>query len=181
METLNTDSMRGRLHFCFTFRLVLLLFVLLVLYHGRQVEIASSLDFLWKQQAKKELEEMSEMRRHTNQLLQNILPLHVAKYFLEQDRQAEVSNIFYEKLRIVVFYLCIYYICFYCIFCGFCCLFASNLYSLRWNEKKVIGFVKSRPSNCPLIKFPTIGKHRLRKCMHSIASFVISHAYIHIS
>ena len=62
----------------------------LVLYHGRQVEIASSLDFLWKQQAKKELEEMSEMRRHTNQLLQNILPLHVAKYFLEQDRRAEV-------------------------------------------------------------------------------------------
>ena len=85
--------MRGRLHFCFTFRLVLLLFVLLVLYHGRQVEIASSLDFLWKQQAKKELEEMSEMRRHTNQLLQNILPLHVAKYFLEQDRQAEVSTV----------------------------------------------------------------------------------------
>ena len=38
-------------------------------------------------QARKELEEMSEMRRHTNQLLQNILPLHVAKYFLEQDRQ----------------------------------------------------------------------------------------------
>lgn len=69
---------------------VLVLFVFLVLYHGRQVEIASSLDFLWKQQAKKELEEMSEMRRHTNQLLQNILPLHVAKYFLEQDRQAEV-------------------------------------------------------------------------------------------
>ena len=67
------------------------LFVFLVLYHGRQVEITSSLDFLWKQQAKKELEEMSEMRRHTNQLLQNILPLHVAKYFLEQDRQAGVS------------------------------------------------------------------------------------------
>ena len=69
------------------------LFVFLVLYHGRQVEITSALDFLWKQQAKKELEEMSEMRRHTNQLLQNILPLHVAKYFLEQDRQAEVSII----------------------------------------------------------------------------------------
>ena len=69
------------------------LFVFLVLYHGRQVEITSSLDFLWKQQAKKELEEMSEMRRHTNQLLQNILPLHVAKYFLEQDRQAEVSSV----------------------------------------------------------------------------------------
>ena len=85
----------------FHYSFVLALFVFLVLYHGRQVEITSSLDFLWKQQAKKELEEMSEMRRHTNQLLQNILPLHVAKYFLEQDRQAEV-RIFYLKLCIVL-------------------------------------------------------------------------------
>ena len=73
------------------FSLVLCLFVFLVLYHGRQVEIASSLDFLWKQQARKELEEMSEMRRHTNQLLHNILPNHVAKYFLDQDRQTEIK------------------------------------------------------------------------------------------
>ncbi|TRY71944.1 hypothetical protein TCAL_03937 [Tigriopus californicus] len=69
--------------------LVLCLFVFLVLYHGRQVEIASSLDFLWKQQARRELEEMREMRRHTDQLLHNILPNHVAKYFLEMERQAE--------------------------------------------------------------------------------------------
>lgn len=68
------------------------LFVFLVLYHGRQVEIASSLDFLWKQQARRELEEMTEMRRHTNQLLHNILPTYVAKYFLENERQAEVSR-----------------------------------------------------------------------------------------
>ena len=74
------------------FRIVLFIFTTAVMIHGRQVEIASSLDFLWKQQAKKELEEMSEMRRHTNQLLQNILPIHVAKYFLEQDRQAEVNT-----------------------------------------------------------------------------------------
>ena len=37
---------------------------------------------------------MNETRRHTNQLLQNILPLHVAKYFLEQDRQAEVRQLY---------------------------------------------------------------------------------------
>ncbi len=66
--------------------------VFLVVYHGRQVEIASSLDFLWKQQARKELEEMTEMRRHTDQLLHNILPAHVAKYFLEHDKQAEVRE-----------------------------------------------------------------------------------------
>ena len=46
----------------------LLLFTLHVMYHGRQMEIASCLDFLWKKQAKKELQDMSEMRRHTNQL-----------------------------------------------------------------------------------------------------------------
>lgn len=38
------------------------------------------------------------MRRHTNQLLQNILPLHVAKYFLEQDRQPEVSHVITKRL-----------------------------------------------------------------------------------
>ena len=38
--------------------------------HIKKVEIASSLDFLWKQQAKREMDEMTEMRRHTNQLLQ---------------------------------------------------------------------------------------------------------------
>lgn len=82
----------ANLHFLFYSSLVLGLFVLLVLYHGRQVEIASSLDFLWKQQARRELEEMSEMRRHTDQLLHNILPAHVARYFLENERQAEVRT-----------------------------------------------------------------------------------------
>ena len=32
---------------------------------------------------------MSEMRRHTNQLLQNLLPLHVAKFFLAEERLSE--------------------------------------------------------------------------------------------
>ena len=46
----------------------LILLTVHVLYHGRQMEIASCLDFLWKKQANKELQDMSEMRRHTNQL-----------------------------------------------------------------------------------------------------------------
>ena len=32
---------------------------------------------------------MSEMRRHTNQLLQNLLPLHVAEFYLKTVRQSE--------------------------------------------------------------------------------------------
>ena len=58
-----------------------------MLYHARQVKIAYSLDFLWHQQAEKELDGIKEMHRHTNQLLQNILPIHVADYFLKQDRK----------------------------------------------------------------------------------------------
>ena len=58
-----------------------------MLYHARQVKIAYSLDFLWHQQAEKEVEGIKEMHRHTNQLLQNILPIHVADYFLKQDRK----------------------------------------------------------------------------------------------
>ncbi len=66
------------------------------------MEIASSLDFLWKQQARKELEEMSEMRRHTNQLLQNLLPLHVAKFFLHCDRNQRGSFNFNFNLHLKI-------------------------------------------------------------------------------
>ena len=60
------------------------------------MEIASCLDFLWKKQAKKELQDMSEMRRHTNQLVQNLLPLHVAEFYLKTERGLE--DIFAERL-----------------------------------------------------------------------------------
>ena len=59
------------------------------------MEIASCLDFLWKKQAKKELQDMSEMRRHTNQLVQNLLPLHVAEFYLKTERGLE--DIFAER------------------------------------------------------------------------------------
>ena len=59
------------------------------------MEIASCLDFLWKKQANKELQDMSEMRRHTNQLVQNLLPLHVAEFYLKAERGVE--DLFAEK------------------------------------------------------------------------------------
>lgn len=40
---------------------------------------------MWKLQANKELQEMKELRHYNNQLLCNILPDHVAKYFLNYD------------------------------------------------------------------------------------------------
>ena len=57
-----------------------------MLYHGRQVKVAYSLDFLWKQRAKLEIEKTRKIHQDNNQLLHNILPIHVAKYFLKQDR-----------------------------------------------------------------------------------------------
>ncbi|GBN15725.1 Adenylate cyclase type 8 [Araneus ventricosus] len=61
----------------------------MVSYHCRLIEITSRLDFLWKLQAQKELQEMRELRQHNQQLLKNILPDHVASYFLLQDRNYE--------------------------------------------------------------------------------------------
>ncbi|KAE8736528.1 hypothetical protein FOCC_FOCC018017 [Frankliniella occidentalis] len=68
---------------------LLAVFLTLVIHHARLVEIISRLDFLWKQQAARELEEMLETRQNNNQLLLNILPDHVATHFLSQDRPPE--------------------------------------------------------------------------------------------
>ncbi|OTF69334.1 adenylate cyclase type 6-like protein [Euroglyphus maynei] len=53
------------------------------------IERTSRLDFLWKQQAKRQLQDMREIRHYNAQLLKNILPDHVANYFLTQDRPQE--------------------------------------------------------------------------------------------
>ncbi|XP_071529549.1 adenylate cyclase type 8-like [Panulirus ornatus] len=68
---------------------LLVLFFSMVSYHGRLVEITSRLDFVWKQQALRELTDMSECRLYNTQLLKNILPDHVANYFLSEDRKGE--------------------------------------------------------------------------------------------
>ena len=80
-----TDNYKNHL-FAFICRFALSFFVLLMLYHGRQVKVAYSLDFLWKQRAKLEIEKTRKIHQDNNQLLHNILPIHVAKYFLKQDR-----------------------------------------------------------------------------------------------
>ncbi|KAG0709987.1 Adenylate cyclase type 8 [Chionoecetes opilio] len=68
---------------------LLVLFFFMVSYHGRLVEITSRLDFVWKQQALRELTDMNECRLYNTQLLKNILPDHVATYFLSDDRRGE--------------------------------------------------------------------------------------------
>ena len=72
---------------------LIFLFFYVVSYHSRLVEVTSRLDFLWKQQAVKELGDISEMRQYNAQLLKNILPDHVANYFLAEERKNDVSVI----------------------------------------------------------------------------------------
>ncbi|XP_077277148.1 adenylyl cyclase 78C isoform X4 [Temnothorax americanus] len=67
----------------------LMVFLVMVTYHGRLVEVTSRLDFLWKQQAERELSDMIESRHNNMQLLKNILPDHVAHHFLTVDRAPE--------------------------------------------------------------------------------------------
>lgn len=77
--------------------ILLAIFIAMVIYHARLVEVTSRLDFLWKQQAEKELADMIETRHNNRQLLKNILPDHVAKHFLTENRQPDVRAVnFFE-------------------------------------------------------------------------------------
>lgn len=73
---------------------LLIVFFLMVAYHARLVEVTSRLDFLWKKQAERELQDMQETRHNNTQLLKNILPDHVAKHFLNADRNSDVRLMF---------------------------------------------------------------------------------------
>lgn len=76
---------------------LLMVFFLMVAYHARLVEVSSRLDFLWKQQAERELADMQETRHNNTQLLKNILPDHVAEHFLKSDRNSDVRFVEYLK------------------------------------------------------------------------------------
>lgn len=86
-----SDSPRDRFQ-AWQMLVLLHVFLIVVNYHGRLVEITSRLDFLWKQVAEREVQDMTETRQNNTQLLRNILPDHVANHFLTQDRQTEVST-----------------------------------------------------------------------------------------
>lgn len=65
---------------------VLVVFMVVLLLHSQQVESTARLDFLWKVQATEEMEEMESLRAYNLRLLSNILPLHVAEYFLRHQK-----------------------------------------------------------------------------------------------
>ena len=57
-----------------------------------QLELHARLDFLWRLQAKQELQEMDSVRENNLTLLRNILPEHVANNFLARNRKDEVTQ-----------------------------------------------------------------------------------------
>ncbi|XP_063890876.1 adenylyl cyclase 78C [Helicoverpa armigera] len=60
-------------------------FLIVVVVHARQVEVISRLDFMWKRQAKTDLERMEFAQNMHKQLLGHILPDHVVEHFLSKD------------------------------------------------------------------------------------------------
>ncbi|XP_041063780.1 adenylate cyclase type 8-like [Carcharodon carcharias] len=64
---------------------LMFMFVVTVFYQGRQIEATARLDFLWRLLARKEMDEMAELRKHNEALLNNMLPSHIARHFLDKD------------------------------------------------------------------------------------------------
>lgn len=65
-------------------------FLILVL-HGRQVERTARLLFLWKMEAFKKRKEVEKIRARNRKLVDNILPQHVADYFLQHQSKDETE------------------------------------------------------------------------------------------
>lgn len=76
-----------------------LMFVLAVLLHGRQVEWTARLDFLWQVQANEEKREMDALQSSNKRILFNLLPAHVATHFL--DNQFRNNMVCDYKLTII--------------------------------------------------------------------------------
>ncbi|XP_058455823.1 adenylyl cyclase 78C [Malaya genurostris] len=70
--------------------ILLVVFLTMVTYHARLVEVTSRLDFIWKEQAEKELSNMKSNRHLNDLLIKNILPDHVASYYLSEERTEEL-------------------------------------------------------------------------------------------
>lgn len=54
------------------------------------MEITRRLDFIWKLQATEEKTETEHLQAYNRKLLANILPVHVADYFLSRDKNIDV-------------------------------------------------------------------------------------------
>ncbi|XP_041974288.1 adenylyl cyclase 78C-like isoform X1 [Aricia agestis] len=79
------DSNSAQLRFYIQMLILMFMFLVIVVYHARLVEVTSRLDFLWKMQAEKDLREMKDTQRTNRHLLKHILPDHVVAHYLSKD------------------------------------------------------------------------------------------------
>ncbi|XP_035212478.1 adenylate cyclase type 2-like isoform X3 [Stegodyphus dumicola] len=63
----------------------------------RQVEYIGRLDYLWKRKLRKEQEEATTMGLVNRTLLQNILPVHVAQYYLTKESMHLDLDLYHEE------------------------------------------------------------------------------------
>ncbi|KAK6618435.1 hypothetical protein RUM43_013628 [Polyplax serrata] len=70
-----------------------LMFVLAVVVHGRQVEWTARLDFLWQIQATEEKREMDTLQHSNKRILFNLLPAHVATHFLDNQFRSNMNTL----------------------------------------------------------------------------------------
>ncbi|XP_063703935.1 Ca(2+)/calmodulin-responsive adenylate cyclase isoform X3 [Culicoides brevitarsis] len=61
----------------------IVIFMIAILAHARQVEWTARLDFLWQLQASQEKREMAVLQQSNKRILYNLLPAHVAAHFLD--------------------------------------------------------------------------------------------------
>ncbi|KAL1138220.1 hypothetical protein AAG570_009911 [Ranatra chinensis] len=80
-----------------------LMFLLAVLIHGRQVEWTARLDFLWQIQANEEKRDMDALQHSNKRILFNLLPSHVAMHFLDNQfrNNMELYHQSYTRVGVV--------------------------------------------------------------------------------
>ena len=67
-------------------------FLTMVIHHARLVEVTARLDFIWKEEAERELSNMKSNRHLNDLLIKNILPEHVASYYLSHEMSDEIYS-----------------------------------------------------------------------------------------
>uniref|UniRef100_A0A336KM60 adenylate cyclase n=1 Tax=Culicoides sonorensis TaxID=179676 RepID=A0A336KM60_CULSO len=82
-------SLTSRFHIDIIFVFVFLLGQLI---NTQQMEITRRLDFIWKLQATEEKTETEHLQAYNRKLLANILPVHVADYFLSRDKNIDATE-----------------------------------------------------------------------------------------
>lgn len=86
----------------------IIIFMIAILAHGRQVEWTARLDFLWQLQASQEKKEMAVLQQSNKGILYNLLPAHVAAHFLDNHFRNNMNTLgnelyhqSYEKVGVI--------------------------------------------------------------------------------